>query len=66
MERAVKTAAQGLLLVAGSDAANWTPGDWRPYLYAAAGGFALSILTSVATAGAGVGPSDSPSAVPVD
>jgi hypothetical protein len=60
-ERAIKTAAQAALLVAGGDAANLIGTNWRVFAGAIGGGYLLSVLTSVATAGAGQ--QDDPSAI---
>lgn len=61
VERAVKTAAQGLVLVLGGDAANVLHLDAKTVLGGIVGGFLLSLATSVASAP--VGPADSPSLV---
>lgn len=69
-ERAVKSAAQmvivawGLDIAASSGAVDAWVLDWRLGLGAAAGGAILSLLTSLVSAG--VGPSGTPSAVQVD
>lgn len=58
LERAVKTAAQSALLVFGADQLNAMNASWADAAGFAAGGFALSILTSLATSGfGGNGPS---------
>lgn len=59
LERATKTAAQSALLVVGADQINVIGADWSDVLGFGAGGFLLSILTSVATSGFG---SDGPAA----
>ena len=53
LERAVKTAAQAAILVIGADQFNVFILDWVGLAGFAAGGFVLSVLTSVATAGIG-------------
>jgi hypothetical protein len=53
LERATKTAAQSALLVVGADQTNVLSTDWAQVLGFAAGGFVLSVLTSVATSGFG-------------
>ena len=53
LERAVKTAAQAALLVIGADQLNALAANWLDVLGFAAGGFVLSILTSLATSGVG-------------
>lgn len=52
VERAVKTAAQAavLAMVAGTEAVNAFSVSWEDVLGFAAGGFALSVLTSLASA----------------
>jgi r1t holin len=60
-ERAVKTAAQSALLVIGADQVNALSASWADVGGFALGGLVLSLLTSVATSGAG--PDDDPSAV---
>lgn len=62
-ERAIKTAAQTAVLVIGQDAAGTDlfQADLHNVLGLALGGAVLSVLTSIFTAG--VGPSDTPSAV---
>jgi hypothetical protein len=58
LERAVKTAAQSLLLVLGVGAATPADIDWKEALLGAGMGFLLSLLTSIASAGVGnAGPS---------
>ena len=58
LERATKTAAQSALLVLGADQINALSADWVDVGGFALGGFALSILTSLATSGfGGNGPS---------
>ena len=58
LERAVKTAAQAALLVLGADQLNAMEASWVDAGGFAAGGFVLSILTSLATSGfGGNGPS---------
>lgn len=49
LERALKTAAQSAILVIGADQFNALDFDWANLGGFAAGGFALSVLTSVAT-----------------
>lgn len=61
VERAIKTAAQALALALGGDAANWINLDAGRIAVAIAGGFILSMATSIATAP--VGQPDDPSAV---
>lgn len=51
LDRAVKTAAQSAVLVIGADQVNAFDADWRTVLGMAAGGFALSALTTVAQRG---------------
>ncbi len=69
-ERAVKSAAQMVIVAWGLDVAASTGAvdafalDWRLGLGAAAGGAILSLLTSLLSAG--VGPSGTPSTVQVD
>ena len=58
LERACKTAAQSALLVLGADQINAMNAQWADVGGFALGGFALSVLTSVATSGfGGNGPS---------
>lgn len=58
LERAVKTAAQSALLVFGADQINALNANWADVGGFAAGGFVLSVLTSLATSGfGGNGPS---------
>jgi hypothetical protein len=58
LERAVKTAAQSALLVLGADQINALNAQWVDVGGFAAGGFVLSVLTSLATSGfGGNGPS---------
>ena len=58
LERAVKTAAQSALLVLGADQINAMNAQWVDVGGFALGGFALSVLTSLATSGfGGNGPS---------
>lgn len=58
LERAVKTAAQSALLVFGADQLNAMSASWSDAAGFAAGGFVLSVLTSLATSGfGGNGPS---------
>lgn len=59
LERAVKTAAQSALLVFGADQVNAMHASWADVGGFAAGGFVLSVLTSLATSGFG---GDGPSA----
>ena len=53
LERAVKTAAQSALLVLGADQIDALAVSWADVAGFAAGGFVLSVLTSLATAGFG-------------
>lgn len=53
VERAIKTAAQAALLVLGADQLNAMDASWADAGGFAAGGFVLSILTSLATSGLG-------------
>lgn len=55
LERACKTAAQGAVLAIGSESvqANALTLDWSTIGGFAAGGFVLSVLTSIATSGFG-------------
>lgn len=58
LERATKTAAQSALLVLGADQINALNAQWADVGGFAAGGFVLSVLTSLATSGfGGNGPS---------
>jgi hypothetical protein len=58
LERAVKTAAQSALLVLGADQIDALNAQWVDVGGFAAGGFVLSVLTSLATSGfGGNGPS---------
>lgn len=58
LERAVKTAAQAALLVLGADQINALTASWADVGGFAAGGFVLSVLSSLATSGfGGNGPS---------
>lgn len=58
LERATKSAAQVAILVLGADQLNVLSADWPDVGGFALGGFVLSLLTSVASAGvAGTGPS---------
>ena len=59
LERATKTAAQSALLVFGADQINALHANWSDVGGFALGGFALSVLTSLATSGFG---GDGPSA----
>lgn len=54
IERAVKTAAQSALLVLGADQLDALAADWGDVASFAAGGFILSVLTSVASRRIGV------------
>jgi hypothetical protein len=57
-DRAVRTAAQSALLVFGADQVNVLEADWVVVGGFAAGGFVLSVLTSLVTGGlTGQGPS---------
>jgi hypothetical protein len=49
LERALKTAAQSAILVIGADQFNALAFDWNNLAGFAAGGFALSVLTSIGT-----------------
>lgn len=49
LERAGKTAAQSALLVIGADQINILAADWGNVASFAAGGFVLSVLTSIAS-----------------
>jgi hypothetical protein len=53
LERATKTAAQSALLVFGADQVNALHASWSDIGGFAAGGFILSVLTSVASSGFG-------------
>ena len=53
IERATKTAAQSALLVIGADQLNALQADWSEVGSFAAGGFLLSVLTSIASTGFG-------------
>lgn len=53
LERATKSAAQSALLVLGADQINAIAVSWQEVGGFAAGGFLLSVLTSVATSGFG-------------
>lgn len=53
LERAVKTAAQSALLVAGADQVNALRADWGDVGGFALGGFVLSVLFSLASTGLG-------------
>ena len=58
LERATKTAAQAAILVIGADQMNALHANWADVGGFALGGFALSVLTSLATSGfGGNGPS---------
>jgi hypothetical protein len=61
VERATKTAAQAAVLVIGADQINAFALNWGDLAGFAAGGFVLSLLTSVASAP--FGPEDDPSLV---
>lgn len=52
-ERATKTAAQAAVLVLGADQINAMSANWTDVAGFAAGGFVLSVLTSLATSGFG-------------
>ena len=60
-ERAVKSAAQAALLTFGGVQVDAFTADWQTVAGMAAGGFVLSLLTSVASLK--IGPQDSPSVV---
>lgn len=64
IERAVKTAAQAIGMALVGDGANVLTLNWKVVAGAALTGAVLSLMTSIATAG--IGESDSPSAVPTD
>lgn len=53
VERAVKTAAQSAILVLGADQVNVITVEWAEVAGFAGGGFALSVLTSLASNAAG-------------
>lgn len=53
LERATKTAAQSALLVLGADQLDAMHANWTDVAGFAAGGFVLSVLTSVASSGFG-------------
>ena len=53
LERATKTAPQSALLVVGADQTDILSSDWGQVFGFAAGGFMLSVLTSIATSGFG-------------
>ena len=59
-ERAVKTAAQSAILVFGAEQVNAIAVDWLDVGGFAAGGFVLSLLTSLASSQ--FGPGDGPAA----
>ena len=61
VERAVKSAAQAVILVLGAGQVDALTVDWGTAGGFAAGAFVLSALTSIVSAG--VGPEDSPSVV---
>ena len=61
LERAIKTAAQSAILVFGVGEVNALEVDWGDVVGFGAGGFILSVLTSLVTAN--VGPKDTPSVV---
>jgi hypothetical protein len=61
IERAVKSAAQGAILILGANFTNAFDADWQGVVGGAAAMAILSILTSLATTG--IGPEDDPSAV---
>lgn len=62
LERAVKTAIQSIVLAIGAaQGANLFVLDWQNVAGAALAGFAISILTSLASVK--IGPSDSPSLI---
>ncbi len=52
-ERALKSAAQSALLIIGGNQLDVLHADWKVMLGAAGGGFVLSVLTSVISAGVG-------------
>ena len=62
-ERAVKSAAQGLIFVAGAGKFDVLTFDWKSALGGVLGMAVLSLLTSIVTSG--IGPAGSPSAVSV-
>ena len=49
IERAVKTAAQSALLIIGANQIDALSADWKAIASFAAGGFVLSVLTSLAS-----------------
>lgn len=51
LERALKTAAQSALIAFGADQFNAITADWATAGGFAAGGFVLSVLTSIVSAG---------------
>lgn len=51
VDRAVKSAAQAALLALGADTVDLISTDWLGVVSLSAGGFVLSVLTSVASAG---------------
>jgi cell division inhibitor SulA len=63
LERAIKTAAQAVLVVwlVPGELTNALTFDWQLAAGVGAAGFLVSVLTSVASAG--VGPSESPSVI---
>lgn len=61
VERAVKTAAQSAILAIGADQINALSMDWLNVAAFAAGGFVLSVLTSLASKP--IGDDGSPSVV---
>lgn len=61
LERAIKTAAQTAVLIFGAGQVNVLSIDWLTLAGLTAGGFALSILTSIASLP--IGGKDSPSLV---
>ena len=62
-ERAVKTAAQFLVFTFGADQFDMLTADWKTIGVSVASGLVLSLATSILTAG--VGETDSPSAVAI-
>lgn len=53
VERAIKTVAQALVAVVAATSFDWFSADWRAVAGTAATAGVLSLLTSVASAGAG-------------
>lgn len=55
VERAIKTACQSALLVLGADQINVITADWGAVAGFAAGGFVLSLLTSIGSGSVDIG-----------